>query len=63
MRDTMLKKSEERLASDLVPKIVAAELEAKVPLIYDRYSGSMKITTHLDHISHCKTSWSNGWTY
>ena len=30
MRDTMLKKSEERLASDLVPKIVAAELEAKV---------------------------------
>ena len=35
--------------------------------IYDKYSGSMKITTHLDRISHCKTAsgtnWSNGWTY
>ena len=34
--------------------------------IYDEYSGSMKITTHLDHISHCKTAsgtyWSNRWT-
>ena len=24
--------------------------------IYDEYSGTMKITTHLDHISHCKTA-------
>jgi len=24
--------------------------------VYDRYSGSMKITTHLDHISHCETA-------
>jgi hypothetical protein len=35
--------------------------------IYDEYSGLMKITTHLDHISHCKTvsgtNWSNRWTY
>ena len=35
--------------------------------IYDKYSGSMKITTHLDPISHCKTlshtNWSNRWTY
>jgi len=34
---------------------------------YDKYSGLMKITTHLDYISHCKTasgtSWSNRWTY
>ena len=31
----------------------------------DKYSGSMKITTHLRHISHCKTyscmHWSNRW--
>jgi len=35
--------------------------------IYDKYSGSMTITTRLDHISHCKTAsgtnWSNTWTY
>ena len=35
--------------------------------IYDKYSGSMKFTTHLDQISHCKkasgTDWSNRWTY
>jgi hypothetical protein len=35
--------------------------------ICDKYSGFMKITTHLDHISHCKTAsgtnWSTGWTY
>ena len=35
--------------------------------IYDNYSGAMKITTHLNHISHCKsaagTNWSNRWTY
>jgi len=34
--------------------------------IYDKSSGSIKITTHLDRISHCKTSsgtnWSNSWT-
>ena len=24
--------------------------------IYDKYSGSMKITTHLYHVSHCKTA-------
>ena len=23
---------------------------------YDKYSGSMKVTTHLDHINHCKTT-------
>ena len=23
--------------------------------IYDRHPGSLKVTTHLDHISHCKT--------
>jgi len=36
-------------------------------IIYEKYSGPMKITTHLDHISHCKTAsgtnWSNKWTY
>jgi len=35
--------------------------------IYNNYSGSIKITIRLDHISHCKKasskSWSNGWTY
>jgi len=35
--------------------------------IYDKYSGSTKITTHLDHVSYCKTAsdtnWSNRWTY
>ena len=35
--------------------------------IYEKYSGSMKITPHLDHIRHCKTAsgtnWSNRWTY
>jgi len=35
-------------------------------IIFYKYSGSMKITTHLDHISHCKTAsgtnWSNRWT-
>ena len=35
--------------------------------IYDNYSGSIKITTHLDHIRHCKTASGtnvlNGWTY
>jgi len=35
--------------------------------ICDKYSGSIKITTHLDHISHCKeisgTNLSNRWTY
>ena len=34
--------------------------------IYDKYSGSMKITTRLDHISHCRTAsgtdWSSRWT-
>ena len=24
--------------------------------IYDKYSGSMKFTTHLDHVSHCETA-------
>ena len=35
--------------------------------IYDKYSGSTKITTHLDYISRCKTAsgtnWLNRWTY
>ena len=35
-------------------------------IIYDKYSGSTKITTHLDHISHRKMTsginWSNRWT-
>ena len=35
--------------------------------ILRKYSGSMKITTHLDYISHCKTAsgtnWSSRWTY
>ena len=35
-------------------------------IVYDEYSGSMKITSHLDHVSHCKTAsgtnWSNRWT-
>ena len=30
--------------------------------VYDKCSGSMKITTHLYHISHF-TNWSNRWTY
>ena len=33
----------------------------------DKYSGLIKIITHLDHISHCETAsgtnWSNRWTY
>ena len=24
--------------------------------VYDKYSGSAKIPTHLDHISHCETT-------
>ena len=35
--------------------------------VYDENSGSMKITTHLDHITHCRAAygadWSNRWTY
>ena len=35
--------------------------------IHDKFSGVMKITTHLYHISHCKTSsgtnWSKRWTH
>jgi hypothetical protein len=35
--------------------------------IYDKYSGSMKITTRLNHMSHCKTASGknrpNDWTY
>ena len=35
--------------------------------IADEHSGSIKITTHLDRTSHCKTAsstnWSNRWTY
>ena len=35
--------------------------------IHYKYSGSMKTTAHMDHISHCKTTsgtdWSNRWTY
>ena len=35
--------------------------------VSDKYSGSMKITTHLHHISRCKrasdTNWSSRWTY
>ena len=35
--------------------------------IYDKYSGSVKITTQLDHIGHCKTAyatnWSKRWNY
>ena len=35
--------------------------------IYEQHSDSMKFTTHLDHISHCRTAsgtnWSNRWTY
>ena len=35
--------------------------------MYNTYSGSLKITSHLDHIGHCErssgTDWSNRWTY
>ena len=35
--------------------------------IYDKYSGSLKLTSHLYHVSHCTTAsgthWSNRWTY
>ena len=35
--------------------------------IHEKISGSIKVTTHLNHISHCKTyygkRWSNRWTY
>ena len=35
--------------------------------IYDKFSGPVKITAHLDDISHSKaksgTHWLNGWTY
>ena len=35
--------------------------------ICDKYTGSMKVTTLLDHASHCKTAsgtnWSSRWTY
>ena len=37
------------------------------PSIYDKYSGSMKITIYVDHVSRCKTAsvttWTNRWTY
>ena len=35
--------------------------------VYDKYSGSMKMATHLDHVGRCKTAsgmnLSNRWTY
>ena len=41
--------------------------EAGEGVVYDEHSSSMEITTHLDHIDHCKTAsganWSNRWTY
>ena len=37
------------------------------PSIFDKYSGSMKVTAHLDHVSRCKTAsgttWSDRWTH
>ena len=30
--------------------------------IYNEYSGSIKIATHLDHISHCKASSGSNWS-
>ena len=36
-------------------------------IIYNAYSGSKRIITHVDHTSHCKTAsgtnWSKRWTY
>ena len=35
--------------------------------MYNNYSGALKISTHLDHLNHCKTAsgtnWLNRWTY
>ena len=30
--------------------------------VYEKYSGSIKITTHLDHISHFKTTSGTDWS-
>ena len=30
--------------------------------IYDQYSGSTRITTHLDHTGHCKTTSGSNWS-
>ena len=47
-------------AHSVCPQLIRTSFDAK-------YSGSMKITTHLDHISHGKiapgTNWLNRWTY
>ena len=41
-------------------------IRASIRVICDKHSASAKITTQLDHISHCKvapgTNWSNRWT-
>ena len=52
-----VQRNRERMAIDLIRTS-----------FYDRHSGSMKISTHLDRISHCEkkasgTNKSNGWTY
>jgi len=51
----------------LGPQLLEAGAEFIRTSVCDGYSGSMKIITRLDHISHCKTAsganWSNRWTY
>ena len=55
--------------SSTVGAISRSGLDHVQTSVYDNYShsDSMKTTTHLDHISHCKTSsgtkWLNRWTY
>ena len=54
--ETLWQKSHEKAREDFIRTSIC-----------DKYSGSMKITTRLDHTSHCKTAsgtnWSNRWTY
>ena len=58
--------------STLIPKLstperVCIKKISSGRVLFDKYPGSTKIATHLDHISHCKprsgTTWSNTWTY
>ena len=52
---------------DLTMAVTLAEEDLTRTGVDDKYWGSTKITTHLDHISHCKTAsgtnWSNRWTH
>jgi len=59
----------EQPQANFLPEEAASKKKdfTQMSALYDKYSGSMKITTHLDNISHCKTAsgtnWSNRWVY